>query len=120
MKPAGSDLFGPYNFAGKHISCFLYLPDALAKEVFVQIFVKDTNSVLHHFAGTEYSQPYSIDSSRTGKWVEISYQVGTGTPDPKGFNPAEVEAMGIRIETNTGSHLTFTGSFFIDDCTIKS
>ena len=120
VKPAGFDSLGPYDFFGKHISCFMYLPNDLAKEVFIQIFVKDRNSVIKHFPGTEYSQPYSIDPSRTGNWIEISYQVGKGTPDPKGFNAAEVDAMGIRIETSKGSLLTFKGSLYIDDCTIKS
>jgi hypothetical protein len=119
VKPAGFDSLGPYDFLGKHISCFMYLPNDLAKEIFIQIFVKDTNSVLHHFAGTEYSQPYSIDPSRTGKWIEISYHVGTGTPAPT-VNTKAVDAMGIRIETNKGSRLKFKGSLYIDDCTIKS
>ena len=119
VTPAGFGSRGPYDLLGKHISCFLYLPNDLAKEVFIQIFVKDINSVINHSHGTEYSQPYSIDPSRTGKSIEISFQVGSTPPDPKGFNAKAGDAMGIRIETNTGSQLTFTGAFYIDDCTIE-
>lgn len=118
VKPAGFSSLGPYDFSGKRVSCFVYLPRQLAGGVLLQNFVKDKNSVVDHKSGTEYGPPHNIALSDTEKWIEIAYPVGTGTPDPQGFDITQVDAMGMSIKTNEGSSLTFKGSFYVDDCTI--
>jgi hypothetical protein len=78
---------------------------------FFCLFVKDTN---YHNDATDN---IPIISSMTGAWFKLALTISTGQADD-GFDPTHIQAIGIRIATYPGATLDFTGSFYIDSCSI--
>lgn len=104
---------GPYNLEGKQISCFVYLPHGL-ETTFIRIFVKDTKYA------NDFSKVVDINSSNIDKWLQLTFVVGSDPNDADtNFDASKVNALGVRIETPDSAMLSYTGSFYIDDCTIE-
>ena len=118
VTPNGFTTPGPYNLSRKQVSCFVYLPSGLATngdhQTYIRVFVKDTK-----FAN-DFSTAVNIDPSVVNKWIQLTFVVGA---DPNNafsnFDPTKVNALGIRVETPDGSTMSYTGPFYIDDCSIQ-
>lgn len=116
--PNGFDTPGPYNLARKRVSCYVYLPSGLAgggaQLAYIRIFIRD---VSYH---NDFSTAVTIDQTAVNHWLLLTLVVGA---DPNnadsGFDATKVNAMGVRIDTPSGSTLNYTGPFYIDDCSIQ-
>ncbi len=115
--PNGFDAPGPYNLAGKRVSCYVYLPSGLAnggaQQAYIRIFVKDVN--FHD----DFSTAVTIDQTTVSHWLLLSFIVGS---DPNnadsGFDATKVNAMGVRVDTPSGSTLNYTFSIVMEEANV--
>ncbi len=114
--PEGFGLPGPYNLTGKTVSCFVYLPTALAPNgssaAYIQLFVKDKDF------RNQFNTVLDILPSNVNQWLQLSLTVGEGGGMDSGFDSSKINALGIRIVLHNQATLNYTGSFYIDHCTI--
>jgi hypothetical protein len=121
VAPNGFDMPGPYNLAGKTVSCFVFLPSGLAPEgnpqAYIRLFVKSKKGSL---LPNDFGKAVSIDASRVERWFLLSFVIGADRNDADAdFDATQVIALGVRIDTVSKSTLNYTGPFYIDDCTIE-
>jgi TIR domain len=105
---------GPYNLTGKPVSCFVYLPAALAAENTPQAFIR--MSVKDRGAANDYGPMVFIDSSHVEQWFQLSLTIGKGGYPDKTFDPKRVWSIVVLLQTTENSTLSFKGSIYIDDC----
>ena len=112
--PQGFDSSGPYDLTGKQLSCYVFLPPGLATDkntAYVRLILKDNK-----FANI-FSEGVDVTPPNTNKWIKLSL-IDQKSSDSD-FDPTRTNAMGVRIDTHDEFPLDFTGSIFIDDCTIE-
>lgn len=113
-KPNDFSAPGPYNLSGKEVSCFVFLPGALANQIYIRLFVKDTEF------RNDFSEALNVNPSTVNHWIFFTFVVGNIIHNTdQGFDPTKVNSLGIRVDTFSGSTLNYSGSFFIDDCSIQ-
>ncbi len=106
---------GPYDLTGKPVSCFVYLPTALATRNSPQVFIRMTAK--DRAAANNYGQMIFVDQSHVEQWFQISLTIGIGDFDAT-FNPHKVWGIGVLLETTEDSTLNFKGAIYIDDCSV--
>jgi hypothetical protein len=61
-----------------------------------------------------------VDSAQVNTRFQISFTIEQNPSDAdSNFDPTQVNTLGVRVDTNSGSTLDFTGSFYLDDCSIQ-
>ena len=118
--PQGLDAFGPYDLSGKRVSCFIYLPSGLIdmgnRPAYARLVVKDVDFHNH------FSPPTDIVARNVDTWLQLAFIVGVASsghaPEPN-FDPSQVLALGIRIDTADVSTLSYTGPVYVDDCNLQ-
>jgi hypothetical protein len=66
----------------------------------------------------QFGDPIDIRSSIVDQWIPLFLAIdGEGSIDP-GFDPTNVNTLGIRIDLKDDASISFTGSIYIDLCTI--
>jgi hypothetical protein len=115
VAPVGIPQQRSYDLSSGSVSCYVFLPSDLATSVaYLRIEAKDNNFAKH------WSDPVTINASVVQKWTLISLSVGgdSGYQDP-GFNPKQIYLIGVKIDVGNGSSISFSGSYYIDDCSIQ-
>ena len=112
--PEGKSQPGPYDLTGKQVSCYVHLPPELANaQVNIQVFVKD-----NHFRN-QFGEPMWIAPNNVESWQRLALAVGDGNGQDDGFDATKTNTLGVRIHLTHGSTLEFSGSIYIDHCSIE-
>lgn len=116
--PEGFNQPGPYDLTAKQISCFVYLPTGLdvegAPSAYVRLIVKDAK-----FAN-QFSKAVDVTKDNVNQWLDLSLVVSKSSPDSDpAFDPTQINAIGVRLDSLDGSTVAYTGPIYIDDCQIK-
>jgi hypothetical protein len=121
--PEGMNGSGPYNLAGKRVTCAVYLPNDLATKqdpyANIHLFVKDIGY------RNQQSKRIAIRNDNQGKtteqWLLLSLTIGqhaNGEHLDNGFRKDKIMALGVAVEAASGSTIEYEGPFYVDDCMI--
>ena len=108
---------GPYDLTGKRVLCYVYLPNELATDdsvqIYVNLFVKD------EAFRNQYSSRLDVTENTVNSWQELSLIVGDEGHIDAGFDTQNVNALGVVINLESWASLHFIGSIYIDECQIE-
>lgn len=111
--PEGISYPGPYDLSGKSVSCFLYLPAALASggnpQTYVRLFVKDDAY------DNLFSTAVDITPANVEQWIQITLPV----ENVANFDATSTNALGVRFDLQEGSSFSYEGPIYIDYCSIE-
>ena len=109
-----ADITVPVDITHATVSCWLYLPRGSAGDPSmangVQFFFKSGKDFRSLY--TPY-QNLRIDQEE--RWVRFTADAAVGEFVDKGFDPAQVIAVGVKVAINDESFETFAGTIFLDD-----
>lgn len=60
-----------------------------------------------------------VTSSTVDRWLQLMLTVGNGGGMDAGFDPTQVNTLGVRFDLHGNATLNYDGDLYIDHCSIE-